>query len=195
MPDPNSFEWPGDPRSLERQVRLAASDPGAFVPRGDNHTEQISHWVTRAVLTVVEPEINSLWDQIHRDQHDAMEGHERADELQRQLSLVTAERDRWIEINGELREEHDVRRKALADILEQGYHLNWDQLLTWTKDIITDLVAQRDQAEAERDRLLPAPDLSGYSALCFADHHDDCAAEQCSCPCHCGDHPHELNTF
>ena len=34
-------------------IRLAISDPGSFVGRGDNYTESIPSWQTRAVLALL----------------------------------------------------------------------------------------------------------------------------------------------
>jgi hypothetical protein len=42
------------------QIRLRISDPGAFLPRGDNYTEPVPAWSARAVMAYV----NAVLDKV-----------------------------------------------------------------------------------------------------------------------------------
>lgn len=54
-----------DPKNdFERRIRFAISDPGAFLPRGDDYTESIPNWGMRAVMTVVQPEIERQLNEV-----------------------------------------------------------------------------------------------------------------------------------
>lgn len=47
------------PTELERALRFAIADPGAFTPRGDDFAEPIHCWSARAVLLVLEGDESS----------------------------------------------------------------------------------------------------------------------------------------
>lgn len=51
---------------LDRRIRLAISDPGAFLPRGGDYTEAIPSWSGRAVMTVMQRELAERDAEIER---------------------------------------------------------------------------------------------------------------------------------
>jgi hypothetical protein len=116
-------------------------------------------WTLAADRDALLAEVEQLARQLARQQNRAEAERDqlttRTEELRLALSPTNA---RLYDHIGYLREEHDVRRKALADALDSGWHLSWDQLLKQVATERADLVRQRDEAEAERDQWRTAHD-------------------------------------
>ncbi|MEV5140351.1 hypothetical protein AB0K71_05920 [Streptomyces syringium] len=84
------------------------------------------------------------------------------------LAAALSGRDEAAERVAGLQEEHDVHRKALADAIECGWHMSWEQLLERTVTDRAALIRQRDEAEAavrtDPDPVRTAADLRGQYA-------------------------------